>query len=379
MELNFFLQDVIEVESRTYHVTGMVSYKNVQDGSQWNEYRLMEEGTYREFWLSVDPVYQEYAMYQMTGYQERFSGDGLAREGYREADSGVQVVTGYQGNNLDVDNGEKARYWEYEDKSTEKIIAIEEWSDGREYSTGYYVDKEDIKLLKRGNGGNASNVSYSSLPSGIKSGIKWVSIIQVIAFLAVLFGIFGGLFGSLGGNSIKKHLKNTTEIYTYRTSITASADSKEKADVYVSTYSIDATVKDIIDAIEGDVENVQQNTDDEDDSVAILTDDEYCLVYTSSDHEVLVQVSKRSFVYSSDNEPYHSHSGTRRFYRRHYYTWGYGSDKSRYSKKNDSYSGYNDTSLPYSGYDSYSSYASSVRQSSLARRRSSGGGTSSGK
>lgn len=141
---------------------------------------------------------------------------------------------------------------------------------------------------------------------------------------------------------------------------------------------MDATARDIIQAVEGDVEDVQQNTEDEDDSIAILTDNEYCLVYTSSDNETLVQISERSYAYCSSNTPYRCRMGTGRYFRRFYYSRGYSSDKDRYSKKRDSYTGYDDTTVT-STTDTYKSYASSVRQSSIARRRSSGGGTSSGK
>ena len=54
-------------------------------------------------------------------------------------------------------------------------------------------------------------------------------------------------------------------------------------------------------AIEGDVTDVQQNTEGDDKSIAILTEDgQYRLVYTSEDNEVLVQVSSRKFAYTSD-------------------------------------------------------------------------------
>lgn len=376
MELKFFLQDVIQVEDKVYHVNGMVSYKNAQDGSYWTEYRLMEEGTYREFWLSVDEVYQEYAMYQMEHYQSRFSEEGIEAAGYREADAGVQIVTNYQGKHLDVDSGEKAKYWEYEDKSTERIISIEEWSDGREYSTGYYVDKEDIRRIKSGQGETGG--SYSS-SSGIAGTTKKKVGIIVVAFIVFqfLFVFLVAVIGSFGSDSIKKYLEKS-DIFTYRTSVTSDLDTEEKADVYVSTYDKDATARDIIDAVEGDVEDVQQNTEDEDDSIAILTDNEYCLIYTSSDNETLVQISKRSYAYCSSNTPYRCSVGTGRYFRRFYYSRGYSSDKGRYSKKRDSYTSYDDSTLT-SITDTYKSYASSVRQSSIARRRSSGGGTSFGK
>lgn len=381
MELKFFLQDVIQVEDKVYHVNGIVSYKNAQDGSYWTEYRLMEEGTYREFWLSVDEVYQEYAMYQMERYQDRFSEDGIAAAGYREVDSGVQIVLNYQGKHLDVDSGEKAKYWEYEDKSTERIISIEEWSDGREYSTGYYVDKEDIRRIKSGQGetGGSSHNNFHAQNDTLKRGVKTTIIAISSSFIFLFVLVFIGVIFNFGGsNSVKKYIEGATSTYTYRTSVTSDLDTAEKADVYVSTYGIDATARDIIDAVEGDVEDVQQNTEDEDDSIAILTDNEYCLIYTSSDNETLVQISQRSYAYCSSINPYRSRVGTGRYFRRFYYSRGYSSDKGRYSKKRDSYTSYDDSTLT-STTDTYKSYASSVRQSSIARRRSSGGGTSSGK
>lgn len=378
LELIFFLRDVIQVRDRVYHVNGIVSYKDAQDGSYWTEYRLMEEGTYREVWLSIDQVYQEYAMYQMESYHDKFSEEGITASGYREADSGVQIVTDYQGKHLDVDPGEKAKYWEYEDKTTEKIIAVEEWSDGREYSTGYYVDKEDIKLIKREQNGSGQNSDgFSYMPKSNKMPKKSKIFIIIAIYFIFIFFIFK-IFGSLGNHSIRKYMEGATENYTYRTSITSNLDTEEKADVYVTAYNVDAAAKDIIQAVEGDVEDVQQNTEDEDDSIAILTDNEYCLIYTSSDNETLVQISKRSYVYSSSSDPYRSGVGTRRYYRRYYYSRGYRSDKSRYSKKKDSYTGYDD-SMVTSVTDTYKSYADNVRQSSIARRRSSGGGTGSGK
>ncbi|MCI8409726.1 MAG: DUF4178 domain-containing protein [Lachnospiraceae bacterium] len=380
MELKFFLQDVIQIEDKVYHVNGMVSYKNAQDGSYWTEYRLMEEGTYREFWLSVDEVYQEYAMYQMERYQDRFSEEGIASARYREADSGVQIVTNYQGKHLDVDVGEKAKYWEYEDKTTERIISIEEWSDGREYSTGYYIDKEDIKLMKRGQGDaeESSHNNFYAKNDTDKKATRFATLLTLgVLFVSIIVFIIP-TFNFGGSNSVKKYIEGATSTYTYRTSVTSDLDTAEKADVYVSTYNIDATARDIIQAVEGDVEDVQQNTEDEDDSIAILTDNEYCLIYTSSDNETLVQISKRSYAYCSSNTPYRCSVGTGRYFRRFYYSRGYSSDKGRYSKKRDSYTSYDDSTLT-STTDTYKSYASSVRQSSIARRRSSGGGTSFGK
>ena len=170
--------------------------------------------------------------------------------------------------------------------------------------------------------------------------------------------------------TIAKHLKNDSS-FSYVTSITGSKD--QKADVYKSLLSLDLTAKNIISGIDGKTESVQQNTEDGDTSIAILTKKEYCLVYTSEDQEVLVQISKRKYTYLSDNTPYRASSYTNR-----YYTKAFKTDKKDYGGTS-SYSSFDDTTVGYDGNDTYNSYSSSIRQYSVKSRSSSGGGVSSGK
>ncbi len=61
--------------------------------------------------------------------------------------------------------------------------------------------------------------------------------------------------------------------------------------MYSTDLSVDDAAKAIIQAIDGGTEDVQKNG--EDDSVAILTKSEYCLVYTSTDQTTMVQIAPR--------------------------------------------------------------------------------------
>ena len=141
---------------------------------------------------------------------------------------------------------------------------------------------------------------------------------------------------------------------------------------------ISETVTDIITGIDGKTNSIMQNSEDDDNSIAILTNNEYCLVYTSTDGDTLVQVSSRKYAYYTDSDPYHSSTGTSRYYRRYYYTKGYYSDRSSYSGYSP-YSSYNDTEVSYDSDSYYNTYSKSIRQSSSSHRTSSGGGLSSGK
>lgn len=368
--MNFSVGETLRVDGDIYEVIGKVVYRNLEDGCMWVEYRLYSNSMRKEKWLSCDDTYHEYSISEVCR--------GVSTSGYHQVDGGVEEVVEAHGD-VDVEVGERATFTEFEDITEERIVSWEKWDDGMEQSTGYYLDDYEIQRVGN-NGGNAygGGNNYASRYSNTdsKKASKFAAVVMLlVVFLPGLFSTLSSSF-SLGSPKISEYLADSN-MYTYVTSITGL--SSEKADVYESSYSIDLTAKDIIDAIEGDTSYVQQNQEDEDDSVAILTDKEYCLIYSSEDNKTLVQISNRKYAYANDNDPYRSRRGTRRYYRRFYYSRGYYSDRNDYSSTYSPYSSYSDETLNYSSGDVYNSYSYNVRQSSVSSRRFSGGGTSSGK
>lgn len=363
----FSVGDVLSIEDKEYRVVGKITYRNSEDNCYWDEYRMVAVVGGKEAWLSIDETYNEYSISWMC-YKPDLTG-------YHVVDRGREIVMSRMGN-VDVDSGEVAYFTEYEDSTEEKIISEEVWSDGAEYSYGHYVDVTDV-LFERSEPNKVSNNSSGYTSKGAKVILLVVPIVMfALIFLTVLMPVLGSLF--LNG-SVEKYLEDSDE-YVYQTSVTGN--EQEKADVYMAATmsSVDSVAKDILKGINGKSSSVQQNTEDNDNSVAILTDDEYCLVYMSDDNEtVLVQVSGRKYAYTSDRDLYRGTRHSRRYYRRFYRTLGYNSDSSRYSSSASSYSTYNDTDISYNSSNSYNSYSSSVRQSSIGTRKSSGGGISSGK
>ena len=124
-------------------------------------------------------------------------------------------------------------------------------------------------------------------------------------------------------------------------------------------------------------QDVQENTEDE--SVAILTEHEYCLVYESEEGKTMVQASSRAYVYQSTNDPYHARTTTSRHYHSFYYFRGYSRDASRYNNRASGYQNYDGTAPEYNYSDTYRTYSNTVRQGSTGTRTSSGGGIGFGK
>ena len=355
--MEFSVGDLLSIQGNTYHVMGKIRYKNLKDNCCWFEYRLLAKDSRREKWLSYDDVYNEYSLSEVTNKR--------STNGYHLVDSGVEEVVGVWGS-VDVEIGERATFDEYEDVTEEKILSSEVWEDGEEISVGYYLDLDEIQL----NSGNTANVTNYKRSSSNQA--NSIAIIMLLCF--VVSGILSS--GILSKNTIEKYLKESS-FYEQKTFITGK--NKEDATVYSSSLTLDATVKDIISAIDGEVESVQQNTEDGDDSVALLTKKEYCLVYTSEDNEVLVQISSRKYAYANDSSPYRARSSTYRYYRRYYYSKGYSSDSTSYKRTTSPYSSYEDTTIIDNSSDMYSSYSDTIRQASASVRSSSGGGISRGK
>ncbi|MBQ2802549.1 MAG: DUF4178 domain-containing protein [Lachnospiraceae bacterium] len=376
--MEYQLGDTLRVDGSIYRVTGKILYRNLNDNCTWFEYKIRPNQGMGIKWLSYDANYAEYSVSEVVR--------SVSTQGYHVVDSGVEQVEGAWGD-VDVEVGDRASFTEYEDQSEEYIISSEVWDDGEEFSKGYYLDEHEVQYVSSGSGGGGGYQGSSGFVAGADTSYNYAGNmagkfgkIGIIAFVITIMAVLLPSFA--GGKTIVKHLKGSS-YYTYVTSITGTTD--DDADVYKSSLSLDATAKDIINAINGNTVDVQQNTEDGDNSIGILTKKEYCYIYVSEDDEVLVQISSREYAYSNDSDPYRSRTSSRRYYRRYYYSRGYGSDSSTYSGKYSSpYSSYTDSTISYNSSDTYSSYSSSVkqssvRQSSTSSRSSSGGGTSSGK
>lgn len=353
--MRFNLGDILCVDGEQYRVEGFIVYQNVNDHCDWEEYRLtgMENRVTR--WLSIDDTYNEYSVWEVARMPDR--------RGYHEVDRGVEVVLAC-GGSVDVTRGDQARFIEYEDETEELIISDEFWEDEHEISTGYYLDEDEFWLIRNDPG----YVRRKNLPA-----ILIVAAMIVIPFLSVIGDSLSNIHFT---TTMRKYLDKSSR-YTYVTSITGN--EKQKAKVYSTDSTVDAATKDIIAAIEGDVQYVQQDDSETQGAVAILSPKEYCVIYTSVDGEVYVQVSNRKYAYTTDDDLYEGTSGSRNYYRSFYRSTGYSTDSQRYSRYSSPYSSYDTGSFTYVSGNSYSSYSNSIRQSSIESRQSSGGGLSSGK
>ena len=378
--LKFRKGDRIKIEGELYQILGGIELVNRSDGARWTEYYVQNHQNGKLRWLSVDEIYDEYAIYTSCD-SKGFSEEELDAQGWKNADSGVEEVLGWFGN-VDAEQGEKASYTEYEDSTGEYLMSVEHWDGETEYAKGYYLDKDEIEIASdlQQVENRQFRVDYNNCqprhPQTMQKRKGRNNKIIALVVIAIMACGIWAMTKSASKKEIRNYLEDSS-FYFYETSITSDLNEEEKADVYSTSRSIEMAAKDIINAIDGETEDVQENTEDK--SVAILTEHEYCLVYESEEGKTMVQASSRAYAYQSTSNPYHATSTTARHYRSFYYFRGFSRDASRYDNRASGYQNYSGTAPDYNYSDTYRNYSNTVRQGSTGTRTSSGGGIGFGK
>lgn len=357
---------LLNINGMEAKVIGYIQYQNPGDGNKsWTEYRLRTSRG--ECWLSCDEDYNEYSI-SWPANDVR----GQIGPEWHKVDEGTQVVRG-SGGDVDVDYGERASFVEYEDSTEDHTLSVEMWEDGTEYSKGEYIEKSDIVVM------GYEEPSVINPDKAVK-GFVWI-VFLFIFISSIGPTLLSSLFSGLGNKTEISDYVEKSSSYVYETSITGNEQQQAMVYKYYTSSTTDAVAMDIIQGVEGNTQSVTQKDDVADAEIGILTTNEYCLVYHPENENdvVYVQVSDRKYNYTSNHSPYRSSSSTTSWYRSHYYSSGYSSDASSYSSTPSAYSMYDGTTIHNIGNGYFDSYSSSVRQSSVNNRSSSGGGLSSGK
>lgn len=360
MARSFNIGDSIGIEGASYYVSGKITYTDNE--YEWDEYLIDAN---RGLWLSVDG--DDVLLWEMTGKVDT--------TGLEVTDSGREIVKySFGAAEEDVDPGESATYTEYYDAANNRFIAVEVWSDETEYSIGTKIDPAQITVLQQA---SEQYIRGSQPTKGLPSGCtKILGIGGIIAFIA-----FIQILCNSSGTDIKALLEKDSQKYTLETAITGF-DNKV-ADVFTTDLTSEMTAMDIVDKLEGEVEYIQENPQDES-AVAILTRKQLCMIYRDSiDQSTLVHVASREWTLDNLEAPlYDADSLTNDFYRGFYGYHAFASDT--ISSESDRHRHYHHHYGTYFGAmyllsnSRYSTYSHSVREASAARRRSSGGGHGGG-
>ena len=405
MSFQFRNLQQLEICGNTFTVIGGIEFEN--DGDIWQEYCLNEKKSHQKFWLCIDQQNDEYAIYHTEHDSTKFSPGALKSAGFHQVEiTRGQVINTF--GDVDVERGDRVKSTMYEDATEEHIMSIEQWDDELEYSSGYYLDWDEIHPASGSNfsgyvGGtsqddygyssnNYSSNNYSSngfsnpnytQPQAPQSGNS--GVFGQIIFYVIFFGIFGlAILGSCldscscsgcssqtayASTTVSAHLKDNPG-YTYETSVTSDLNDREFAYVYTTPKTVKSAAEDIITAIAESHPDVQESEDGN--TVTILTPEEYAVVYPDKDdpQKTLVQVSARSYAYESSNGLHNASEQTNSHYRGFYFIRGYDRDRARYTSRRHGYNNYSTRTI-YNPNNSYQSYANQRYKSIKSARQQS--------
>ena len=326
---------VVIINNISYTVVGMIEFQ--EDTWVWQEYKL--KGSNLDInWLSVeeDDGKTQYSLYKEYYGIPNCNSVNLKydNENYTLLEKGTARVKRFYGS-VDVDKNEKVEFKEYINEKKDKLLSYEDWSGELEKSKGSYIPEGNIQIT--------DEIKNTQQLMNAKPAAKFFIVFySILIILGIMIGVF------TPDKSISKVLKNSSD-FTYVTSITNNENNK-KAKVYKTDLTVEEAVKKIIDGAPESIKKVS-DANDEDGGIGLFTNSEYAYVYKSEDDVTYVQVSKKKFV-SSNSRAYHSRYHSTGYYR---------------------------TYTTNSTNKTYTDYLGSARQQSINSRKSSGGGTSSGK
>lgn len=356
----------VSVEGDRFTVVGYIIYHNADNPKEkWVEYHL-KSGTNKSYWLSIDTANDEYAIY--TASREN---PAQSKEEWTSVDRGRQTVIDFDGE-VDVEYLEESDFEEFEDEYEEKIVSIEKWEDETEISVGHYLDLYDIEFFEETADSREPNTpnhiarkkSDSDIAEKEQSFVNWFKLIGsvilvVFAFLeyspfdqedsqedpSVPSYMYQGMITDYRMTlSMSSYFIEKSEILEYVTSITGNG--RDNADVYArkkeGISSIETVANDILDYIGNVAVDVSQSKIKENGAIAIVTEDDYCLIYEPKEVEDMfyIQISDRQYNYLSDAMPYQADEDTYRWYKMHYFTKVYSLDKEKWGLMASPYQNY---------------------------------------
>ena len=138
-------RQIIEIKGEQYRVANMTKF--VEKSSYWIEYKLQSISSGEWYYLNVE-LTEKAVLYEILpdktfelGFNVFFQG-----EEFSLIEKGQGIVDTYFGM-TDVAVGDVDEYFEYESKTSNKILSIEKWNNQTEISIGVPIKKSEIKLL----------------------------------------------------------------------------------------------------------------------------------------------------------------------------------------------------------------------------------------
>ena len=307
----FFRSDSkLKIDDDNYRVIGATTFSNMNAKEKWAEYILENVDDNKVCWLEVNEDYKEYILFQNREFFNKIDHDKLFSNNFILYSSGtaeIVVNTGLSNRS----NGDEIKYRRFQNEFIGRVIEYKGWNDEEEYSIGEFINENRISAPT-----NNVKTDFDGLKDedGMYDNIYELNVVEnsgeerfrktlyfIFAICLVLILIFLGIkfIGVMRGETLDNVVR-FDESFTYKTSL---SDGDNLANVYRSSEILEKT-KDII----LNKASVNYKTKDiETGTIVLMNDKEFCIIYTGTLGEVLIQVSSRKYdinagIYDSSKE-----------------------------------------------------------------------------
>jgi len=357
--MEHYVGDAFRIEGTFFRVTGKVQYQNLETQEKWYEYYVFAPETGQRALYSCGIYKKENWLIEKE--------DKISLDDVYFVEQEVTEVIAARGT-VDLQVGERGVLKKYQDAFGKTVKIVRTWNDEDSFYCGYCEGAmenpftEDIHAGKKKRKRKRGFRNTERTPAQ-ESMFRFRIILSI---LAVVITTLCSIWNFMNVPSAMKYIEENNLKYIHLRSLIT--DNQDFADVYMSSDSLDNTAIELIECIDGKAEEIQQNLDNGDRSIAILTNKEYCFIYESVENQVLVQISPRKYAYSSDYALFQGTEYATEYYKHFYYTWGYSSDRKKYPEVTSPYLTYANRVLNINNRDKYSEYADKVWR--RKRRRS---------
>ncbi|MEO2508372.1 hypothetical protein ABHA01_11300 [Clostridium paraputrificum] len=300
----------LKIDNDNYRVIGATTFSNMNAKEKWAEYILENIDDNKVCWLEVNEDYKEYILFQNREFFREIDPNELFSNNFIVYSSGtaeVVVNTGLSNRS----NGDEIKYRRFQNEFIGKVIEYKGWNDEEEYSIGEFINENRISAPT-----NSVKTDFDGLKDedGMYDNIYELNVVEnsdeerfrktsysIFAICLVLILIFLGIkfIGVMRGETLDNVVR-FDESFTYKTSL---SDGDNLANVYRSSETLEKTKNIILNKA-----SVNYKTKDiETGTMVLMNDKEFCIIYTGTLGEVLIQVSSRKYdinagIYDSSKE-----------------------------------------------------------------------------
>ncbi len=329
-KLEFHLRDLVKVDNYVYRVISIVVFKPSNKNKVFIRYKLEDIEDYTIRYLDINTSDNECIFYLECPFVASVLQE-IEKKEYIDYKLKQAIILDVRGASK-YDVADILNYKIYIDKDTNNYKYIEFKKGEKFYLNGNKISRDKISIEKFDSLKIEADISKEIVKNKeIQSKNKFIKLALGITFIFIFLVM---LVVSIGESEIPLLIDTIKydEQFIYLTSLSSKIDKEEEASVYKTNLDIEDTVKKILKEYDGQVLNVIEDT--KEGSVAIITSNEYCLVYMGDSYKTFIQISSRKYIYLDGNIPYNSaFKEIISFYRYIYFIYCYDKDKIDFGSK----------------------------------------------